>query len=150
MGVANRRGRRVDIARQGRNICDTVGLEVTDPKTVGWARTAAISAGQSPPSATAVTHTRTLEIPADVPPAVSERVRELALLAFESVGAEGIARVDTFVTPDGSVLLNEINTMPGFTPISMYPKLWEASGVPYPALIDELVQLALERPTGLR
>ena len=94
--------------------------------------------------------TARLDIPADVPAAVSERVRELALLAFESVGAEGIARVDTFVTPDGSVLLNEINTMPGFTPISMYPKLWEASGVPYPELIDELVQLALERPTGLR
>jgi len=94
--------------------------------------------------------TARLDIPADVPEAVSQRVRELAVRAFESVGAEGIARVDTFVTPDGSVLLNEINTMPGFTPISMYPKLWEASGLAYPDLIDELVQLALERPTGLR
>jgi len=91
-----------------------------------------------------------LEIPADLPPAVSERVRDLGIRAFEAIGAEGIARVDTFVTPDGEVTLNEINTMPGFTPISMYPKLWEASGLSYPDLIDELVQLALERPTGLR
>ena len=91
-----------------------------------------------------------LDIPADVTEAVSERVRDLAVRAFEAVGAEGIARVDTFVTADGQVVLNEINTMPGFTPISMYPKLWEASGLSYPDLIDELVQLALERPTGLR
>jgi D-alanine-D-alanine ligase len=94
--------------------------------------------------------TARLDVPADVPDAVSERVRDLAVRAFESVGAEGIARVDTFVTPDGEVLVNEINTMPGFTPISMYPKLWEASGLAYRDLIDELIQLALERPTGLR
>jgi D-alanine-D-alanine ligase len=94
--------------------------------------------------------TARLDIPADVPDAVSDRVRELAVLAFEAVGAEGIARVDTFVTAEGEVVLNEINTMPGFTPISMYPKLWEASGLAYPDLIDELIQLALERPTGLR
>jgi len=91
-----------------------------------------------------------LEIPADLPPAVSERVRDLAIRAFEAIGAEGIARVDTFVTPEGEVVLNEINTMPGFTPISMYPKMWEASGLAYPDLIDELIQLAVERPTGLR
>ena len=91
-----------------------------------------------------------LDAPADLPPAVSERVRDLAIRAFEAIDAEGIARVDTFVTPDGEVVLNEINTMPGFTPISMYPKMWEASGLPYPELIDELIQLALERPTGLR
>jgi len=91
-----------------------------------------------------------LEIPADLPPALSERVRDLAVRAFEAIGGEGIARVDTFVTPEGEVLLNEINTMPGFTPISMYPKMWEASGLSYPELIDELIQLAMERPTGLR
>jgi len=94
--------------------------------------------------------TARLDVPADVPEPVSERVRELAVRAFDAVGAEGIARVDTFVTPAGDVLVNEINTMPGFTPISMYPKLWEASGLAYPDLIDELIQLALERPTGLR
>ena len=67
-----------------------------------------------------------------------------------SISAEGLSRVDVFVTPDGEVLLNEINTMPGFTPISMYSKMWEASGLPYTELVDELIQLALERPTGLR
>jgi len=94
--------------------------------------------------------TARLDIPADLPPAVSERVRDLAVRAFEAIGAEGIARVDTFVTPTDDVVLNEINTMPGFTPISMYPKMWEASGLAYPDLIDELIQLALERRTGLR
>ena len=77
-------------------------------------------------------------------------MRDLAVRAFEAIGAEGIARVDVFVTPDERVVLNEINTMPGFTPISMYPRMWEASGLAYPDLIDELIQLALERPTGLR
>src|SRR3954447_19799972 len=86
--------------------------------------------------------TARLDIPADVPDSVSDQVRDLAVRAFEAVGAEGIARVDTFVTASGRVVVNEINTMPGFTPISMYPKLWEASGVPYPELIDELIQLA--------
>ena len=94
--------------------------------------------------------TARLDIPADLPQAVAERVRDYAVRAFESIGGEGIARVDVFVTPDEQVVLNEINTMPGFTPISMYPKMWEASGVPYPELIDELIQLALERRTGLR
>ncbi|GAB7004500.1 D-alanine--D-alanine ligase family protein [Nocardioides sp. AN3] len=90
------------------------------------------------------------DAPADLPEEVSQRVRELAVEAFEAVGAEGISRVDVFVTPDGEVILNEINTMPGFTPISMYPKMWEATGLSYTELIDELIQLALERPLGLR
>jgi D-alanine-D-alanine ligase len=90
------------------------------------------------------------QAPADLPDDVAERVRELAVQAFEAIGAEGISRVDVFVTPDGDVVLNEINTMPGFTPISMYPKMWEATGLSYPELIDELIQLAIERPTGLR
>ena len=68
------------------------------------------------------------EAPADLPDDVAEQVRDLAVRAFDAVGAEGLARVDTFVTPDGQVVLNEINTMPGFTPISMYSKMWEASG----------------------
>jgi D-alanine-D-alanine ligase len=94
--------------------------------------------------------TARIEVPADLPAAVSERVRDLAVRAFESIGAEGIARVDVFVTPEEQVVVNEINTMPGFTPISMYPKMWDASGLAYPDLIDELIQLALERRTGLR
>ncbi len=91
-----------------------------------------------------------LDAPADLSEVMCERVRDLAVRAFEAISAEGIARVDVFVTPDDQVLVNEINTMPGFTPISMYPRMWEASGLAYPDLIDELIQLALERPTGLR
>ena len=78
------------------------------------------------------------------------RVRELAAVAFDAVGAEGLSRVDFFYTPDGAVIINEINTMPGFTPKSMYPQMWAASGLSYPDLIDELIQLALTRKTGLR
>jgi D-alanine-D-alanine ligase len=94
-------------------------------------------------------HART-QAPADLPADVAERVREIAVQAFEAIGAEGLSRVDSFVTPEWDVILNEINTMPGFTSISMYSKMWEASGLPYADLIDELIQLALERPTGLR
>ena len=90
------------------------------------------------------------DAPADLPDEVAARVRDMAVRAFEAIGGEGISRVDVFVTPEGEVLVNEINTMPGFTPISMYPKMWEATGLTYPDLIDELIQLALERPTGLR
>ena len=77
-------------------------------------------------------------------------MRRLAAAAFESLGCEGLARVDCFYTDDGRVLVNEINTMPGFTPTSMYPRMWAASGLTYPELIDELLGLALERRTGLR
>ena len=92
----------------------------------------------------------TLACPADLPADVVARVQDAAVRAFQAVGCEGIARVDVFVTEDGEVVVNEINTMPGFTPYSMYPRMWEASGIDYPALVDELIQLALERPTGLR
>ena len=87
-----------------------------------------------------------LIIPAQLPPQVAEEVRQLSLRAFRAVEAAGLARVDFFVSRrDDQVYINEINTLPGFTPISMYPKLWEASGVSYAALIDRLIQLALER-----
>ncbi|KGM12987.1 D-alanine--D-alanine ligase family protein [Cellulomonas bogoriensis] len=91
-----------------------------------------------------------LHCPAELPAAVVDRVRELAARTFQAVGCEGLARVDTFVTGDGQVLVNEINTMPGFTPVSMYPMLWAASGLGFTELVDELIALALERPTGLR
>ena len=85
-----------------------------------------------------------LRIPAPISPAAAERVKELALEAFMRTGCEGLARVDFFV--DGErVVVNELNTMPGFTPTSVYAKLMEASGVPYPALVDRLCRLALER-----
>ena len=89
-------------------------------------------------------------IPAELDHDLSEQIRDLAVRTFVALRAEGMARVDVFLTPawdpDGSrVLVNEINTLPGFTPISMFPKLWHESGLPYPELIDELVRLALER-----
>lgn len=81
---------------------------------------------------------------------VLTRIESLARAAFEAIGCEGLARVDMFLTDDGTVLLNELNTMPGFTPISMYPRLFEASGVDYPSLVNALIAHALRRPTGLR
>jgi D-alanine-D-alanine ligase len=86
-----------------------------------------------------------LVIPPRLPEQTVERVRELAVLAFVAGECEGMARVDFFVRPDGEVLVNELNTIPGFTATSVYAKLFEASGVPYPELVDRLVQLALER-----
>ncbi|MHA7276299.1 D-alanine--D-alanine ligase family protein [Arthrobacter sp. Hz1] len=91
-----------------------------------------------------------LSCPADLPPAASEKVRTLAAAAFDAVGAEGLSRVDFFYTPAGDLIINEINTMPGFTPISMYPQMWAKSGLTYTELIDELISLALSRKTGLR
>lgn len=92
----------------------------------------------------------TLTCPADLPDEVGDRVRETAIRVFEAFGCEGLARVDVFVTEDGEVVVNELNTMPGFTPISQYPRMWAASGLAYPDLINELIALALERPVGLR
>jgi len=91
-----------------------------------------------------------LTCPATVPDHVATQVQRLAAAAFEALGCEGLARVDCFYTETGEVLINEINTMPGFTPHSMYPQMWAASGLGYAELIDELVQLALDRPVGLR
>lgn len=88
----------------------------------------------------------TLLIPAPLPPEMSERVRELALRAYVAVDCAGMARVDFLLSRrTGELYVSELNTIPGFTDISMYPKLWEASGLPYPELIDRLIQLALER-----
>ncbi len=90
-------------------------------------------------------------IPANLDEAETAEVQALAVRAFQLLRAEGMARVDFFYEEGGrGFLLNEINTIPGFTPISMYPKLWQASGVSYPELIDELVRLALERRTRRR
>ena len=91
-----------------------------------------------------------LSCPADLPEEAIARVRELAAVAFDAVGAEGLSRVDFFYTPEGELIINEINTMPGFTPKSMYPQMWKASGLDYAELIDELIHLALHRKTGLR
>ena len=86
-----------------------------------------------------------LVVPARVDESVRERVRDLARHVFRLAGCAGLARVDFFVEDGGRVLVNELNTMPGFTTTSVYAKLWEASGLPYPQLLDRLVRLALER-----
>ena len=92
-----------------------------------------------------------LVCPAEVAPAYEERVRETALRAFDALECEGLARVDFFLDEDsGTVLVNEVNTMPGFTPISMFPQMWAAAGVDYPSLIDALLEEAAARTVGLR
>ncbi|MGA8845883.1 MAG: D-alanine--D-alanine ligase family protein [Nocardioides sp.] len=91
-----------------------------------------------------------IDLPANLPAEVEAQVRALSARAFDAVGCEGLARVDFFVLPDGSLVINEINTMPGFTPTSMFPQMWAESGVDYPALVDRLLHLALRRETGLR
>ncbi|MDR0525919.1 MAG: D-alanine--D-alanine ligase [Spirochaetaceae bacterium] len=86
-----------------------------------------------------------LAIPAKIPPETAEKVRALAVKTFQTLNAEGLSRVDFFLKPNGAILVNEINTLPGFTKISMYPKLWEASGLSYPRLIDKLIGIARRR-----
>ena len=87
-----------------------------------------------------------LEIPARVPAETADQVRRMALGAFRAIDGAGLARVDFFLErKTGKIFVNEINTMPGFTSISMYPKMWEYSGLAYPKLIDRLIDLALER-----
>jgi len=92
----------------------------------------------------------TLVIPADLADGVAKRIRSLAAAAFEALGCEGLARADFFLTADGESILNEVNTMPGFTSSSMFPRAWAATGVDYPALVDRLLTTALHRPLGLR
>lgn len=89
--------------------------------------------------------TAELRIPADLPPDILAQAQSAALTAFRAVDGSGLSRVDMFLSPENEVIVNEINTLPGFTSISMYPKLWEESGVPYSELIDTLIDLALER-----
>lgn len=91
-----------------------------------------------------------LDVPAAVDSAIAAEVKRLAARTFEAIGCEGLARVDVFVTSDNKVVVNEINTMPGFTEHSMFPRVWAASGVDYPELVERLIQLALNRPVGLR
>lgn len=95
------------------------------------------------------TGTTQLSCPAELPEEEIERLRSLAIRAFEAVDGSGLGRCDFFFTPDGRWVVNEINTMPGFTPISMYPAMWERTGLSYDDLISELLDLALERGVGL-
>ncbi|QEI09020.1 D-alanine--D-alanine ligase [Pigmentiphaga aceris] len=86
-----------------------------------------------------------VKAPADLSDEINERIRAIAIQAFQALDCCGMARVDVFLTPDGDVIINEVNTLPGFTNISMYPKLWEASGLGYTDLITTLIELAMER-----
>jgi D-alanine-D-alanine ligase len=90
-------------------------------------------------------HGALLEVPAKLPEAIVKRVQELAVKAFQALCCEGMARVDFFLKKNRDLFVNELNTIPGFTKISMYPKLWEVSGISYTELIDRLIQLAIER-----
>jgi D-alanine-D-alanine ligase len=86
-----------------------------------------------------------IKVPADLPRAVSDKVRKLSIEAFRALGCEGLARIDFFLREDGKLIVNEVNTLPGFTNISMYPKVFEAMGVSYPELVDRLIRHALAR-----
>ncbi|HEY5151155.1 MAG TPA: D-alanine--D-alanine ligase family protein [Mycobacterium sp.] len=90
-----------------------------------------------------------LDVPAKIDDEIADELRRLAIRAFNALDCQGLARVDFFLTEDGPVL-NEINTMPGFTTISMYPRMWAASGIDYPTLVGTMVETALARGTGLR
>ncbi len=91
-----------------------------------------------------------LVVPADLDTPLSDHVRDLAAQAFRALECEGFARVDFFVGADGTVTVNEVNTIPGFTPVSMFPLVWAASGLDYPALVDRLIASALRKRHGLR
>jgi D-alanine-D-alanine ligase len=91
-----------------------------------------------------------MAIPAPIPEAHQQEIRRMAALAFEAVSCEGLARVDFFYTPDGQILINEINTIPGLSPASYFQKMWEATGLPFGQLIDRLLQTALNKRPGLR
>ena len=86
-----------------------------------------------------------LVIPARISPEATDRVRSVAVESFVATECEGMARIDLFVRPSGEAVVNEINTIPGFTATSVYAKLFEASGIPYGDLLDQLIELALER-----
>jgi len=89
--------------------------------------------------------TARLIAPAELPEGVADRLRDLAVRAFAAIGGAGLARVDFLVEGEDGLWVNEINTLPGFTSISMYPRLWGLSGVPLPDLVDRLVQIAIQR-----
>jgi len=91
-----------------------------------------------------------LDVPADIPDDVAAEIRGMACKVFDVLSCEGLARVDFFLTDGGRVLVNELNTMPGFTPSSMFPLMWRESGLDYPALVDRLIRTALQRTAGLR
>ncbi|OKO91530.1 D-alanine--D-alanine ligase [Geobacillus proteiniphilus] len=127
-------GREIEIGVIGNDepICSVVGEIV--PKKEFYDYEAKYEDGQTE-----------LIIPADVTKEQYETIKQMAITAFQALDLSGLARVDFFLAEDGAVYINEVNTMPGFTPYSMFPLLWQHSGVPYPELIERLIALALER-----
>jgi D-alanine-D-alanine ligase len=91
-----------------------------------------------------------LDIPAKLDDAVTERLRAMAVAAFRALDCQGLARVDFFVGADGTLSINELNRMPGFSPTSAYPKMWAVTGLDYPTLLSTLIDTAIARGTGLR
>jgi len=122
--------------------CAVLGNEAPEASVVGEITPAS---GFYDYAAKYVTGTSKVTIPAQISNSTSAQIRAMAVTAFRAIGASGLARVDFFVAPDDTILINEVNTMPGFTPVSMYPQLWEASGVSYGELISRLAELALAR-----
>ncbi|MBV8932337.1 MAG: ATP-grasp domain-containing protein, partial [Kutzneria sp.] len=90
------------------------------------------------------------DVPAKLGDETTARLREMAVRAFRALDCQGLARVDFFVTADDELIVNEVNTMPGFTSVSMYPRMWAVTGVEYPTLLSTLVDTAIARGTGLR
>jgi D-alanine-D-alanine ligase len=84
-------------------------------------------------------------VPARIPKATVKKIQQMAIQAFQAIDGSGLSRVDFFLKSDGSLLLNEINTLPGLTDVSGFPKMWAASGIPFPRVIDQLIEYAIER-----
>ncbi|ETA03566.1 D-alanine--D-alanine ligase [Frankia sp. B2] len=137
-------GREIECGVLG--ILDGPGAEASVPAEI----TVTSSAGFYDFEAKYMSDATHFDVPANLSHAVREEVRGVAIAAFEALDCAGLARVDMFVTADDHVIINEVNTMPGFTPTSMFPRMWEASGVTYPQLVDRLVRLALRDGAGLR
>lgn len=148
MAEALTHGRKVLIeqAIHGREIeCSVLGNDKPEASGVGEIKPSESEDFYSYNAKYSQTSQTELIIPADLPEDVAEKVRATALAAYRALECRGLARVDFFVTDAGDVIVNEINTLPGFTNISMYPKLWQVSGLGYSQLIDKLIALALER-----
>ncbi|EIV95920.1 D-alanine--D-alanine ligase family protein [Frankia sp. QA3] len=137
-------GREIECGVLGR--LDGPGAQASVPAEI----TVTSSAGFYDFEAKYVSDQTRFDIPARLSPAALARVQQVAVAAFEALDCAGLARVDVFVTPEDQVVVNEVNTMPGFTPMSMFPRMWEASGITYPQLVDRLVRLALRDGAGLR
>ncbi|HSE61065.1 MAG TPA: D-alanine--D-alanine ligase family protein [Candidatus Saccharimonadales bacterium] len=136
----------IEQAMAGREIeCAVLGNEKPEASGLGEIKPSDAEGFYSYDAKYSATSQTELIIPADLPEDITAKVREIALSAYRALECRGLARVDFFVANDGSITINEINTLPGFTNISMYPKLWRAAGLSYAGLIDKLISFALEK-----